>query len=55
VKGIVSFQPLAFIPCALVDGYHTPPLAGEAVIREIVGRVGENKVYALCRDFGQNI
>ena len=43
-----------FVPFAFVDADHAAGVAGDAAVREEVGRVGEEEVHGIFGDFFQN-
>src|SRR5579862_4453438 len=44
-----------FVPLAFIDTDHAAGVAGDAVVGEEVGRVGEDEVDAACRDGGEDV
>ena len=55
VEPEVLERPAAAIPVALVDADALARVDGEAVVGEIVGRVGEHEVDRLCGQFAQQL
>src|SRR5579862_3892427 len=44
-----------FVPLAFIDADHAAGVAGDAVVGEEVGRVGEDEVDAGCGDGGEDV
>lgn len=52
---MVEVGPLRLVPLALVHGHHLARVAGDAVIGQEIGRVGEDQVHAVAGNGGQNL
>ena len=55
IELVVGIRTSGDVPLAFIDADHAAGVAGDAVVGEEVGRVGEDEVDAGCRDGGEDI